>query len=108
MDESEYNALVARTFRRLMTALDHVDPDLVDTESTGDMITITASTGEKCIINTQRATRQVWVAGKGQGVHFSHASGKSLWLDDKDKGLELFAFVSDVVQSLSGVTLSFP
>lgn len=105
MDESTYNQLVSKAFKRLLTTLDAVDPDLLDTDSTGDMITITAARGEKCIINTQRAVHQLWVAGKGQGIHFSYDAGKGQWLDDRGRGLELFTFVADVVKDISGAQL---
>jgi CyaY protein len=106
MDESRYNGLVAQGFKRLLAALDDVDPDLVDADSTGDMLTITAANGEKCIVNTQRAVRQLWVAGTGQGIHFSFDEASNRWKDDKGKGLELFSFVTSVVEQISGVKLS--
>jgi CyaY protein len=107
VDNATYEALVARAFRRLLAALDQVDPDLIDVESTGDMITITARSGEKCIVNTQRAAHQLWVAGLGQGVHFSHDAQADLWKDDKGKGLELFGFVRDAVKAISDATLAY-
>ena len=76
MDESEYNLLAGRAFRRLLSDLDQVDPDLLDVESTGDMLTLTAGSGEKCVVNTQRAVRQIWVAAQGQGIHFSYDPAK--------------------------------
>ena len=105
MDESLYNQLAAKVFKQLMASLDQVDPDLLDSDSTGDMVTITAFSGEKCIVNTQRATRQIWVAGKGQGIHFTYDEAQSRWLDDKNRGLELFAFIHEAVESLSGAKL---
>jgi CyaY protein len=105
MDETHYNHLVAAAFQRLMRAVDEADPDLLDADSTGDMVTLTAASGEKVIVNTQRATRQIWVAGKGMGIHFS-VDGESRWMDDKGKGLELFAFVADAVETISGVRLN--
>src|SRR5688572_27963695 len=97
MDESRYNQLVAGSFKRMLAALDEVDPDVADSDATGDMLTITAASGEKCIVNTQRAVRQIWVAGKGQGIHFSYDESSRRWLDDKGHGLELFGFVAEVV-----------
>ncbi|MGQ0508850.1 MAG: iron donor protein CyaY [Myxococcaceae bacterium] len=107
MDESRYNGLIASTFKKLLAALDGVDPDVLDADSTGDMVTISSSSGEKCVVNTQRAVRQVWVAGRSQGIHFDYDEGSKTWKDDKHKGLELFAFVADVLKQMSGVTLSF-
>jgi len=108
MDEGRYNALVAGVFKRMLAALDEVDPDLLETDTTGDMLTITSSKGEKCIVNTQRAVRQLWVAGKGQGIHFTYDDADGHWKDDKGKGLELFAFVSEVVKDLAGQPLTYP
>ena len=107
MDESRYNQLVAGVFKRMLGALDEVDPDVADSDATGDMLTITAASGEKCIVNTQRAVRQIWVAGRGQGIHFSYDTATSTWRDDKGRGLELFTFVADVVSDLSGVDLIY-
>jgi hypothetical protein len=44
------------------------------------------------------------VAGKGEGVHFSLAAD-GRWLDDKGKGLELTAWVSECVRAAAGLTL---
>jgi len=104
MDETRYNQLVAAAFGTLLRALDEVDPDLVDADSTGDMVTVTSAAGQKVVVNTQRATRQLWVAGKGLGLHFSFAPD-GRWMDDKGKGIEFFAFVTDAVEAISGVRL---
>lgn len=105
LDETTYNNLVAGVFKRLLSAADAADPDLLEADSTGDMVTFTASkTGEKVVVNTQRAVRQIWVAGKGSGIHFScGADGR--WMDDKGKGLELLAWVAECVRAMSGVEL---
>ncbi len=108
MDEAPYNQLVSAAFKRIVRAADAIDPDVLEADSTGDMVTLTARSGAKCIVNTQRAVRQVWVAGKGQGLHFSYDAASGTWKDDKGKGLELFAFVADVVNDLTGVDLVYP
>ena len=105
MDETRYNLLVSAAFQTLLRALDKVDPDLLDADSTGDMVTVTSASGEKVVVNTQRATRQIWVAGKGLGIHFSFESD-GRWMDDKGKGIELFGFVADAVEAVSGVRLA--
>ncbi len=106
MDESTYNALVAGVFKKILSAIDRADPDKLDADSTGDMVTITAvASGEKVVVNTQRAVRQIWVAGKGVGVHFSYEPSTQKWLDDKGKGLELLRWVDECVQAASGESL---
>jgi CyaY protein len=102
VEDSEYNLRVSKAFQRILKALDEADPDVLDAESTGDMVTITSSRGEKCVVNTQRAVRQIWVAGQSQGIHFSYDAKSSQWRDDKGKGLELYAFVADCVEAISG------
>ncbi|MBX7115948.1 MAG: iron donor protein CyaY [Myxococcaceae bacterium] len=102
LEESTYNAMAAQVFKRLLKGLDAADPDVVDVESTGEMVTVTQlKTAEKIIINTQRAARQIWVAGKGAGIHFS-CDGQGRWFDDKGKGLELFDWVASCLEALTG------
>ena len=108
IDESRYNQLVSAVFKRIMAAADAIDPDVLEADSTGDMVTLTAPSREKCIVNTQRAVRQIWVAGKSQGIHFSLDEATGTWKDDKGRGLELFSFVAEVVKDISGAELSFP
>lgn len=105
MDDATYTVTVSALFRRLVKAIDAVDPDVLEADATGDMVTLTATrTGEKIIVNTQRAVQQVWVAGKGEGLHFSLAAD-GRWLDDKGKGLELTAWVSECVRAAVGLRL---
>lgn len=106
MPEARYNSLVSGVFKRILAAADTVDPDMLEADSTGDMVTLTAANGEKCIINTQRAVRQLWVAGKGQGIHFTLDESTGRWMDDKGKGLEVLAFVREVVEAIAGVKLA--
>ncbi|RKH36330.1 iron donor protein CyaY [Corallococcus sicarius] len=108
MDEARYNPLVAAAFKRIMAAADAFDPDVLEADSTGDMVTLTSSSREKCIINTQRAVRQLWVAGQGQGIHFDYDEASRTWKDDKGRGLELFSFVAGVVKHLTGQDLAYP
>jgi CyaY protein len=108
MDEARYNQLIAVAFRRILAAADAIDPDVLEADSTGDMVTLTSRTREKCIVNTQRAVRQIWVAGKSQGIHFSYDEASGTWKDDKGRGLELFSFVADVVNDLTGENLVYP
>ncbi len=108
MDESRYNQLVAGIFKRILAAADAIDPDVLEADSTGDMVTLTARSREKCIVNTQRAVRQLWVAGKSQGIHFTYDEATGTWKDDKGRGLELFSFIADVVHDISGVDFVYP
>lgn len=106
MDASSYAASVSSFFKRLVAAVDAIDPDVIECDATGDMVTITAAkSGTKVIVNTQKAVDQIWVAGKSAGVHFSQLPD-GRWMDDKGKGLELGAWVVECVRDASGVTIS--
>ena len=106
IDETRYNQLVSAVFKRIMAAADAIDPDVLEADSTGDMVTLTAPSREKCIVNTQRAVRQIWVAGRSQGIHFSYDPATGSWMDDKGKGLELAAWVAECVQAMCGERLA--
>ncbi|WNZ60097.1 iron donor protein CyaY [Myxococcus sp. MxC21-1] len=108
MDEARYNQLVSAAFKRILAAADTIDPDILEADSTGDMVTLTAASREKCIVNTQRAVRQIWVAGQGQGIHFDYDAATGTWKDDKGRGLELMAFVADVVRGITGTDFVYP
>lgn len=102
---SAYDTAVATFFKRLVAAVDAADPDLLEADSTGDMVTITAvRSGQKIVVNTQRAVSQVWVAGQGLGVHFSLGSDGRFW-DDKAQGKELALWVASCVEAAAGVPL---
>ena len=107
LDEAAFNTRVAEVFKRLLKGLDAVDPDALDADSTGDMLTVTGNkSGQKVVINTQRAVSQLWVAGNGAGIHFNFDPVAAQWLDDKGKGLELFAWVSQCVEAASGAKVA--
>jgi len=50
--------------------------------------------------------RQIWVAGGGEGVHFSFDPASGRFLDDRGRGLELLGFVCRLVRQASGVSLA--
>jgi CyaY protein len=105
LDESAYQHLADRTFRRIEDALKDVDADDVDVERAGDVVTLTFRGNKRCVLNTQRPTRQIWLAASSRAWHFSYDAAKDRWIDDKQPGVELFATVEDVVKQSSGVTI---
>ncbi len=103
MDEQSYLKLADQTFRRLEDMLDDVDADDVDVERAGDVVTLAFKNKSKCIVNTQRPTRQIWLAASARAWHFDWDGSK--WVDDKDKTTELFAQVARIVKEQAGVDL---
>ncbi len=108
MDESRYQRLADETFRKLESMLEDVDADDVDVERSGDVLTLTFRDKKKCVINTQRPTRQIWLAANARAWHFSWDEGSERWLDDKGGGIELFERVAAIVKEQAGIALPLP
>ncbi len=109
MTESRYHQLVAEAFRKIEDGIAECDPQDVDLDSAGDVLTITLKESLRCIVNTQRPTRQIWLAwaAKGRAWHFAWDDAKSQWLDDKGHGDELFATLKMIVKESAGVDVAY-
>ena len=104
MDEKEYEALAYSTLRKVVDLFDEVDIDDADVESSGDVVRIRFGDGSHCVINTQRPTRQIWLAGKGRGWHFDYSMARDCWLDEKGSDRELFDVLAEAARA-AGVEL---
>jgi CyaY protein len=102
MDESRYQKLADSALGTIERMLDDVDAEVVDVERAGDVVTLTFANGKKCVINTQRPTRQLWLAANARAWHFSFDETSGTWLDDKGQGVELIAHVAKIVKELAG------
>ena len=108
LDEKSYRIRVNEVFARISKAFDAVDPDVVEAELSQGSLTLTTGGGKvKTILSPQPSVRQIWLAAAQQGlaVHFSFNEGQGKWMDDKDRGFELFAFTQDVVKKAAGVDI---
>jgi CyaY protein len=105
MDETAYQHLADRTFKRIEDALKDVDAEDVDVERSGDVVTLTFKGNKRCVLNTQRPTRQIWLAANARAWHFSYDAAKDAWLDDKAPGVELFSTVEGIVKASGGVDI---
>jgi CyaY protein len=107
MDESTYQRLADQAFRKIGDAFEDVDAELVDCESAGDVVTLTLRGGRKCIVNTQRPARQIWLAANATAWHFSWDAATSRWMDDKGRGDELYATIARIVRESTGADVRF-
>ncbi|WP_373047275.1 iron donor protein CyaY [Vulgatibacter sp.] len=105
LTEPQYLKLADQAFRRIQDALEPVDPDDADYEFNGDVLTIGFANGVKCVINTQRPARQIWLAAKARAWHFSWDEGAGKWMDDKGSGDDLFGLLQRIVQENAGATI---
>ena len=80
MDEPEYQQLADVALRSIEDMLADVDAEDVDFERAGDVITLTFRGGKKCIVSTQRPTRQIWLAANARAWHFGWDATSGRWL----------------------------
>jgi CyaY protein len=107
MDEPTYQKLADATFRVIGDAFEDVDTDLVDCETAGDVLTLTLQGGKRCIINTQRPVRQIWLAANAQAYHFSWDEATKRWVDDKGRSDDLYATIARIVKDATGADVRF-
>src|SRR5450631_840651 len=107
MDDSTYQHLADDVFRAIGDAFEEIDPELVDCEIAGDVVTLTLPGAKRCILNTQRPTRQIWLAAKARAWHFSWDGQAQRWVDDKGRGEELYATIASLVKESAGIDLAF-
>lgn len=110
MDESRYQKLAESALGVIERMLDDVDAELVDVERSGDVVTLTFANAKKCVVNTQRPTRQIWLAANARAWHFSYDEASGKWLDDKGQMIdgmrvELVRQVAAIVKEQAGVDL---
>jgi CyaY protein len=106
MIDSTYQQLADRALKAITDAFDDVDPELVDCDTSGDVITLVVRGAQKFVINTQRSARQIWLAANATAWHFSWDEAGQTWLDDKGRG-DLFVTLSRLVREGAGVDVSF-
>lgn len=107
MDEQRFRHLADETFRRILDGFDAIDADEADVETAGNTINITFRDGSRCVVNTQSAVSQIWLAGGQSGWHFSYDEATQQWLHDKGTGDELFRTLARLTESATGIAPSF-
>ena len=105
MDEHEFERRAADAWKRVLDLFEDVDPDDADVEQSGDVIRIDFRGGQRVVLNTQRPARQIWLAGGAHAWHFSYDAGQDRWLDDKGRGVELYAQLAVMAKQAVGVDL---
>ena len=103
MDDKAYAHLADDALKHIESMLEDVDADDVDIERAGDVITLTFKDKKKCVINTQRPTRQMWLAANARAWHFSYDATSKTWLDEKGTGAELFTQIASIVKTSAGL-----
>ena len=107
MDESTYQRLADAALKTIVDAFEDVDSEKVDVDTVGDVVTLTLSGGRRCVVNTQRPARQIWLAANARAWHFSWDAAGERWLDDRGRGDDLFGTIARIVKDGAGVEVRF-
>ncbi|MBY0410898.1 MAG: iron donor protein CyaY [Burkholderiaceae bacterium] len=76
----------------------------VDTQRSGNVVTITFTNRSQIVINLQKPLQEVWLAARSGGYHFRFDG--TAWQDTKGAG-EFFARLSSDATTQSGLALEF-
>lgn len=107
MTESEYEALAYPELGRLMRALDSLEFDGFEAELAGDILTIEFQDGDRFVVNSHRAARQIWMAANRSAWHFDWLPDRSAWVAQKS-GDELWATVERMLGASLKRSISLP
>lgn len=99
MTESEFETLADTALAALERAFEASALDVdIQTKGSG-VLEIEFADGSRMVINRHGAARQIWVAARSGGFHFSYDG--AAWRDSRDAS-ELFAAVSKLASEQSG------
>jgi CyaY protein len=102
MDDLRFRHLADETFRAILDAFEDIDADDADVESAGNTLNISFRDGQRCVVNTQSAVHQIWLAGGQSAWHFSYDEAAGRWLHDKGSGDELFSCLTRLCEAAIG------
>ena len=102
MTESEFHRAVDAVLARVESAVEASDALDVDLEA--GILTVTCPDDSRIIVNRQTPNREIWVAARSGGFHFSCREGA--WRDTRS-GEELFASLARILESQAGVRVDW-
>ena len=102
MTESEFHRAVDAVLERIESSVEAEKALDVDLEA--GILTVTCPDASRVIVNRQTPNREIWVAARSGGFHFTFRDGE--WRDTRS-GDELFACLARVIESQSGVRVGW-
>ncbi len=108
LTDTEYDDLASAELRALTAALDRLEASLpagsLEVELEGDILGVELE-GMRCVINTQRAARQLWMAAERQAWHFDWDPAAAAWIVRRT-GDELWATLRGLLERRLGHPVS--
>jgi iron donor protein CyaY len=108
-NEAEYRSVIQNTLSRVEKAFYDIDPDVVECSVQFGALTIAFPSGQRCILSSQPAVQQLWmaVAAKGIAFHFDYDHGAKEWRDDRGQGIEPLSFLVKFLREMTGLDIKF-
>jgi CyaY protein len=101
ISEQDYEARALPELRALVEALDELDLPGVECELSSDILTIELSNGDRYVVNSHRAARQIWMAADRSAWHFDWDTEHLAWIAKKT-GDELWGTLGRVLSDKLG------
>jgi CyaY protein len=102
MNETEFHQAVDAVLERIERSVEACDALEVDLE--GGILTVTCPDDSRVIVNRQTPNREIWVAARSGGFHFTWRDGQ--WRDTRS-GEELFASLTRIVSAQAGENVAW-
>ena len=102
MNESDFHRAVDAVLARIEASVEDLQELDVDLES--GILTVTCPDDSRVIVNRQTPNREIWVAARSGGFHFTLRDGE--WRDTRS-GDELFASLARIIESQAGVRIAW-
>ena len=101
ISEQDYEARALPELRALVDALDALELSGIECELSSDILTIELAGGERYVLNSHRAARQIWMAAERSAWHFDWDPERQVWIAKKT-GDELWGTLSRVLSGKLG------
>ena len=106
MENKEYFARASDLFKRVEKKLDEFE-DEIDYDPSPDKLLVSfEASGEKIVINTQRAIKEIWLAGNSRAWHFQFQQEKNIWFANAEQ-IEFYQCLANLISENLGHAVSF-
>jgi len=103
--EQDYELRALPELRALVDALDELELPGLECELSSDILTLELVGGDRYVVNSHRAARQIWMAADRNAWHFDWDGERAAWVAKKN-GDELWSTLSRVLSVKLGKPVS--
>lgn len=105
LTEQDYEKRALPELRALVDALDELELPGVECELSSDILTLELPGGDRYVVNSHRAARQIWMAAERNAWHFDWDDEHTAWVAKKS-GDELWSTLARVLSDKLGKSVS--